>query len=335
MTIPLVSIITPVYNSSLYLDHAVQSVIAQTFGDWELLLIDDGSADGSFEKMGKWAGTDPRIKVLHHPRHINKGVSATRNLGITYAKGKYIAFLDSDDEWLPPKLEKQVQILEKNPDIVLIYCKAVTIDQDGVELDESVYGYNFPKICGNGTAGKTDNAVDMMIKDILWMPCLTVAIRADVLKKIGGFDETLSYQVEDHLLFTLIANEGPVYFIDEVLAKYRIHPKSYTCTTDWLWSMVEYYDRLYKCIPAKYFSVISISYCGLVANKLINLSLFKSAASFKKMCYLIFELFAEKRVLFIHKIQFPFMLLKNLIKQAGSSILQRMNRVLPLSAERN
>ena len=334
MNSPLVSVITPVYNGSLYLDHAVRSVKAQTFEDWELLLIDDGSADGSFEKMEKWAETDSRIKVLHHPGHVNKGVSSTRNLGIQHARGKYVALLDCDDEWLPDKMEKQVQILEEYPDIVLTYCKAVTIDREGIELDKSAHDINFPKICGSGIAGKTGNVVDLMIRDTLWMPCLTVTIRADVLKKTGGFDETLSYQVDDHLLFTLIANEGPVYFIDKVLAKYRIHPTSYTCTTDWLYSMVEYYDRLYSSLPEKYFTVISSSYSQTVAMKLVSLSSFMSSGSFRRMCQSIFGLLADKRVLLIHKIQFSFMALENIVRQAVSVIWQKINRGMLFNGRR-
>ncbi len=100
---PLVSVITPVYNRSLFLDRTVQSVVAQTFKDWEMLLIDDGSSDDSYQMMLRWAEKDDRIKVLHHPGHVNRGISATRNLGIGQARGEYIAFLDSDDLWRPER----------------------------------------------------------------------------------------------------------------------------------------------------------------------------------------------------------------------------------------
>ena len=251
MNIPVVSILTPVYNASLYLDDCVESVIAQTYQNWELLIIDDGSTDDSLQRAMKWAERDQRIKVFHHPHNKNKGVSATRNLGIRHAKGKYIALLDSDDLWLPEKLEKQISVMERDPELVVAYSKAITIDQDGVDLDESVHNYDFPRICGLGNPGRSDNAVEQYITRELWMPCSSVVMRSDVLRNIKGFDETLSTQVEDALLFTIITSKGPVYFTDEILVKYRMHPQSFMYTYPWVLAYMEYYDRLTKCLPGK------------------------------------------------------------------------------------
>lgn len=109
-TIPLVSIIMPAYNSSATLGESIQSVVSQTFGDWELLVIDDCSQENLYSIVESF--NDSRIHFIRLSR--NSGVAAARNRGIQEAKGRYIAFLDSDDLWHPEKLEKQLHFMEKN-----------------------------------------------------------------------------------------------------------------------------------------------------------------------------------------------------------------------------
>jgi glycosyltransferase involved in cell wall biosynthesis len=108
---PAVSIVIPVYNRATTLPRAVASVLVQDFTDWELLLVDDGSCDGGVEAVV--ACGDPRFRPLRHPR--NRGAPAARNTGIAAARGGLVAFLDSDDEWLPGKLSAQVAALERGP----------------------------------------------------------------------------------------------------------------------------------------------------------------------------------------------------------------------------
>ena len=118
------SIILPVYNGGPYLNEAIESVLSQKFNTWELLIIIDGSTDNSREIATDYAARDSRIRVLQHPGGQNKGVSATRNLGILQAKGDWIAPLDSDDIWRPDKLEKELEIIKAYPSLVLIWSKA-------------------------------------------------------------------------------------------------------------------------------------------------------------------------------------------------------------------
>lgn len=121
---PLVSIITCFYNEDRFMPEAVESVLAQEYTHWELLLIDDGSTDGSSQQAGDYASLYPaKIFYLEHPGHANRGLSASRNLGIGQAKGKYVAFLDADDVWLPQKLAMQVSLMEQHPDVTLL-CEA-------------------------------------------------------------------------------------------------------------------------------------------------------------------------------------------------------------------
>jgi glycosyltransferase involved in cell wall biosynthesis len=120
--ISLVSIIVIFYNEERFIQEAIESVIAQTYPHWELLLVDDGSSDDSNEIALSFVNQRPdQIYYLQHPCGENFGKVASRNLGIQHAKGQYIAFLDADDVWLPHKLAEQVEILDMHPDICMLY----------------------------------------------------------------------------------------------------------------------------------------------------------------------------------------------------------------------
>jgi glycosyltransferase involved in cell wall biosynthesis len=243
-------------------------------------------------------------------------VSATRNLGIQHARGEYVALLDCDDEWLPDKLTKQVRQLEEHPDAVLIYSKAVSVDEDGVELARSHHNFNFPHICGNALPETHDAIVTGMINDAVWMPALTVVMKTDSVRNVGGFDETLKLQVEDHLLFTLLAASGPVYMIDEVLAKYRVHKNAYTQTNPWRDSMLEYYDRLYAKLPASYPRVINSARLKLIANDLVTLQSFRNLPGSGRAIKIVAAALFDRRVLLREKGSFIFRLTYNLMMQA-------------------
>src|SRR6266487_5498276 len=123
---PRVSAIIIFLNAERYIDEAIESVFAQAYDSWELLLADDGSTDGSTAIVLQYAERYPdKVRYLEHPGHQNRGMSATRNLGIRNARGEYIAFLDADDVWLPQKLEQQVAILEQQPEAAMVYGPAL------------------------------------------------------------------------------------------------------------------------------------------------------------------------------------------------------------------
>ncbi len=253
---PLVSIITPIYNGSLYLDYAVQSVLNQTYQNWELFLIDDGSKDDSYEKAVKWSEKDKRIKVLYHPDHVNKGVSATRNLGIHHAKGEYIALLDCDDEWLPEKLDRQIKIILQYPETVMVYCQAETIDDAGISLrlnPEKADKCPIPAVYGSGFPGEPLYIFEQVINITKVQPCCsTVLAKTDTVKNFSGFDETFKYQMEDAFFFALLAERGAIFFIEEILAKYRFHSKSWSANLDRYKKIamtnLEYADKLLKAV---------------------------------------------------------------------------------------
>src|SRR5512133_2637726 len=120
---PLVSVIVIFLNEEKFIQEAIDSILAQTYKHWEMILIDDGSIDSSTSIALCCAEEDPeKVRYFEHRAHQNRGMSASRNLGISHAKGEYIAFLDADDVWLPNKLEQQVNILESNPEVGMVFA---------------------------------------------------------------------------------------------------------------------------------------------------------------------------------------------------------------------
>src|SRR5262245_40545666 len=119
---PLVSIIIPFLNARKFITEAIESVFAQTYDNWELLLVDDGSTDGSTEIAWRYFEHHPgMVHFLEHEGHQNRGACASRNLGLRHARGEYIALLDADDVWLPHKLKQQVVILSMYPEAGMVY----------------------------------------------------------------------------------------------------------------------------------------------------------------------------------------------------------------------
>ena len=128
----LVSVVTPAYNCEKYLRQTVESVIRQTFEQWEMIIVDDCSTDGTLALAQRLAAQEKRIRVLRN--EINQGVSLTRNRGIAEARGEYIALLDGDDLWESDKLERQVALLEKGYD--LAYCSYDFWDENGCPIEK-------------------------------------------------------------------------------------------------------------------------------------------------------------------------------------------------------
>ena len=118
LTSSQVSVVIPSFNCGPYIAEAIDSVLAQDFDDFELLLVDDGSSDASSEMAKGYADLQPeRVRVLEHPNHENRGMSATRNLGLRHARGEYVAFIDADDRWRSSKLREQVALLDAHPEV--------------------------------------------------------------------------------------------------------------------------------------------------------------------------------------------------------------------------
>ena len=202
---PKVSVIIPTYNGACYICEAIDSVLAQTYQDFEIIVIDDGSSDNTKDVLKK---NGSKIKYIFQE---NKGVSAARNVGIKEAAGEYIALLDADDIWLPDKIALQVDFLEKNSAYGLIYSDAYIFDEKKI-LEKTLL-----QISG---FWQGDVLEKLILKNFI--PNLTVLVRRVCFDKIGLFDETLKYG-EDHDRWLRIASISKIGCINKPLAKYRIH----------------------------------------------------------------------------------------------------------------
>ena len=226
---PLVSVICPVYNCEVFVEQAVRSVIDQGYPNWELLLIDDGSSDNSWSRVKELEQSDKRIFAMHHLQHANRGVSASRNLGISRAKGEYLAFLDADDVWLPHKLERQIEIVTAHPEVGFVYGQALCIDEAGKPLSTPRSAWGLEGVIGGGIEAHPVWAYEHIVAGRgFFPPTPTVLTRTDLVRTCGGFRLGLRHQVEDYLLWTELLKLTQAFYIPETLASYRVGAQSWT-----------------------------------------------------------------------------------------------------------
>ena len=205
-----VSVILPTYNRAHVVSRAIRSVLEQTYEDFELIVVDDGSTDSTEEVVRSF--DDRRIRYIRHKQ--NKGRSAARNTGIKIAKGEYIAFQDSDDEWLPEKLEEQMEVFKtSSPQVGVVYTGFYLFYDD-----KKIY------IPSANVKTKDGNIYDELLKgNFVGTPAAVV--RAECLKKVGMFDESL-HCLEDWELFIRISKEYIFKYIDKALVNAFRSPNS-------------------------------------------------------------------------------------------------------------
>jgi glycosyltransferase involved in cell wall biosynthesis len=224
-----VSIVTPFLNAGSFIREAVESVLAQTYPHWELLLVDDGSSDGSSSVAQAFAAAHPdRIRYLAHPGRVNKGASASRNFATAAARGEYIAFLDADDVYLPCKLERQVPLLDEHPEAGMLY--------GGTEYWYSWTGR--PEDRGRdwvwqryGAAPNTIIDPPRMLASFLrdggTVPCMgSVLARREAIEQVGGWEESFRYICTDQVFHAKLALNVPLFIADGCWDRYRQHDRS-------------------------------------------------------------------------------------------------------------
>jgi teichuronic acid biosynthesis glycosyltransferase TuaG len=222
----LVSIITPAYNCTKFLPETVKSAQAQTYTNWEMLIVDDCSTDDTVEMIKKLSAEDSRIRLLQLPE--NSGTAMARNLGMANAQGEYIAFLDSDDLWHPDKLQKQIEFMTAN-DYPFCCTHYQHIFEDGQPTGKVVYCQ--PK--ANYNRVLLDNPVGNS----------TVIFNRG---KLGDFEVPNIRKRNDYALWLKMLRSTPyIYGIDEVLASYRINSNSISRNK---LSLVKYQWHLYRKI---------------------------------------------------------------------------------------
>lgn len=199
---PLISVILPIFNSEKYIEEAIRSILDQTYKKFELILINDGSTDGTKNKLKQIS--DERITLLNNK--MNRGLVFSLNKGIKYAKGKYIARMDADDISQPERFEKQVKFLEKNTDYVMVGTGTEIVDVNG---DKAGRYLNHP----------TTNEV-LQFKLLFGCPFVhsSMMIRADILKELNGYCNIFP---EDYDLWSKIVSKYKVANLGEILHQYR------------------------------------------------------------------------------------------------------------------
>jgi len=226
---PLVSVIVIFLNGEAFLSEAIESILAQTFENWELLLVDDGSTDNSTRIARQYAEQNSnKIRYLEHAGHQNRGMSASRNLGIKYSLGKYVAFLDADDVWLPQKLEQQVAILEAHPEAAMLYGRTqIWYSWTGNPEDDQLDHFLSLGVDPNKVIEPPELFVLFLEGGEIQTPTTcNVLIRCEIIKEIGGFHETFRGMYEDQVFFAKLCLKAPVYVADAYWARYRQHPNS-------------------------------------------------------------------------------------------------------------
>lgn len=235
-TTPLVSCITIFHNPVIsFFTGAIDSIIGQTYTNWELFLVDDGSANKSSEIARKYAESCPnRITCLEHAGHQNRGMSASRNLGIENSRGKYVAFLDSDDIWLTNKLEEQVAILETYPDVNMVFGRTlIWIGWTGKRRHElRDHMLDTSPVYDNPIAGETVLKAYLNHQGRTFYPCTCSSIyRASIFRKIGNFVDEFRNANEDMAFNSKVFLAGEVFASSSSWDKYRIHRNSYWQST--------------------------------------------------------------------------------------------------------
>ena len=226
---PLVSAIIIFFNAEKFFKEAIESVFAQTYKNWELLLVDDGSTDCSTEIALRYSEQYPeKVRYLEHEGHQNRGMSAARNLGIRNAKGYYVALLDADDIWLPQKLEKQVAILEEQPEAAMVYSSARvwyswTGNPEDAQRDWERGLGGFPP----NTLVQPPTLLTIFLRPKAHTPApCSVLMRRGLIEDVGGFEESFRNVYEDQVFFAKVCLKAPVFLQGGSWDRYRQHPES-------------------------------------------------------------------------------------------------------------
>ncbi|MDO8795690.1 MAG: glycosyltransferase family A protein [Vicinamibacterales bacterium] len=221
---PLVSVVVIFLNASRFLREAVDSVIAQTCTDWELFLVDDGSTDDSSRIALDYAAAHPgRVRVLEHPGHANFGMSASRNLGVSHARGTWVALLDSDDAWTPDHLTSLLALAAEFPDAEMAYGPGLLWHSwDGAAGDT-------PQPLGFAVATRPSPSAlaGLYLHDSNVTPCPSgVMVRRETFLRLGGFEQTFRGMYEDQAFCFKAALDARVVVTPHITLLYRQHADS-------------------------------------------------------------------------------------------------------------
>ena len=295
---PLVSIILPTYNCAAFLSHSIGTILSQTYNSYEIIVIDDGSTDNTKEVLYPFM---QRIKYIRSEQ--NKGLPTARNIGILPAQGKYIAFIDADDLWLPEKLQTDIEYFETHPEVSMVYSKHINIDEKGDDL-----GGNTKKQLPSG------NIFTQLFSEQNFIITSSVVVRKEVFETTGLFDEQL-FNCQDWDMWLRIAFHFKVAGINKPLVKYRHNPHSLSKNRN---NVLKYqkiiidkiynkfkdtengiHEKLYKKRLASHYAKIGRYYLRIGdknrANENFGLSLKNAPLNFRSLRYYLCTFFHKSK----------------------------------------
>jgi glycosyltransferase involved in cell wall biosynthesis len=205
---PRVTVVMNCFNSDHYLREAIESVFQQTWTDWEIVFWDNQSTDRSAEIVRSY--TDDRIRYFYAPQHTILGEA--RNCAIAKARGEWVALLDCDDVWHPEKLERQIELVERDPSLGLVYCDMELVDAELRPISKGSDRYSMQR----------GHVWEALLTTRNFIPCPSVLMKRALIESVGGFDPSLRY-CEEYALFLKICRTSSADYCPEALVKYRIH----------------------------------------------------------------------------------------------------------------
>jgi len=235
---PTISIVTPTFNSQQFIDETIESVVNQTFPDWELILVDDGSTDSTVDHVKRWESEDPRIHLIENERNLGPGPS--RNKAVDISRGRYVAYLDSDDVWLPSKLHTQLKHMQAH-DAIFSFTSYEIMDEKSNDLGRQVIAppeLSYEELLQNTVIG-----------------CLTVVIDSDRSPPLLMPDIPSRQPLV--LWLKILRETGPAFGIDEILARYRVRAGSISSdkvqAAKQVWRVYREYEHLALPTALRYF----------------------------------------------------------------------------------
>jgi glycosyltransferase involved in cell wall biosynthesis len=225
---PRVSAIMIFLNEAKFIREAINSVLVQTYDRWELLLVDDGSTDGSTviaqQYANKYRG---KVRYLEHDGHQNRGMSASRNLGIREARGEYITFLDADDLWLSRKLERHVQILDSRPEVAMVCGRAQWWYSWSGKCDDNHRDRIQPLDAELDTRVEPPRLLILSLKNPYSSLC-NILVRRSAIKAVGGYEDSFPGMYEDQVFRAKLCLSSPAFISSDCFYRYRQHPEACT-----------------------------------------------------------------------------------------------------------
>lgn len=266
----LVSVIMPVYNAEKFLAEAIESILNQTYQNFEFIILNDGSEDASIDIINSYSTEDARIKVISRK---NKGLVETLNEGLTLSEGKYICRMDADDISKPTRIEKQVRFLEESPNVVLVGCYFDLLVENGTEQQLLKSIYNIQNMANQFT---NQSRQDIFSGYVLLHP--TWMIRCDLINEIGVYG-TFAHCEDGEFLFRVLSTGHKIGVVEERLFQYRIYNtsksgndrlKNLGIKKDTIRYHIEYLQNCFKKGFQRKYMIWGTDITGKIANDMIS-----------------------------------------------------------------